>query len=134
MQGASIYSRGSYSYLFVDETSVPLKQIIERVHPVPLLALQSLVCRWHSCINLMSSANSRNPAADDDDISFSIEALVAQLQHDSEDLDASLQNFLQDRANAVEMQKRALVEYEEEMARIEAEYNALEYGMIDPPK
>lgn len=82
----------------------------------------------------MSSANSRNPAADDDDVSFSIEALVAQLQHDSEDLDASLQNFLQDRANAVEMQKRALIEYEEEMARIEAEYNNLEHGILDPPK
>ena len=82
----------------------------------------------------MSSANSRNPAADDDDASFSIEVLVAQLQHDSEDLDASLQTFLQDRANAVELQKRALIEYEEEMARIEAEYNNLEYGILDPPK
>lgn len=71
---------------------------------------------------------------EDDDASFSIESLVAQLQHDSDDLDASLKHFLQDRASVIEMQKRALSEYDKEMERIEAEYYNLERGILEEPK
>lgn len=73
---------------------------------------------------------SRSPAlADDEDASFSIDALVAQLQHDSEDLVYNLEKFTAERQTAVENQRRAFLEYETEIARIEAHYQNLERGI-----
>lgn len=77
--------------------------------------------------NYLYVDNDSSPGGGDNH--FSIDALIARLQRDSEDLNESLQHFHEDRQMAVDQQKRAWVAYEEEMARIEAEYAMAENGI-----
>lgn len=72
----------------------------------------------------------RSSFQENDDDNFSIDALVSRLQHDVEDLDASLDHFHSDRLAAIEKQKIAWVKYEEEMAQIEREYMLAEQGVL----
>jgi hypothetical protein len=58
----------------------------------------------------------------DDADAVSVEALIRQLERDSEDLDYSLDKFTSERHDILASQQRALAEYEAEISRIEAEY------------
>lgn len=58
----------------------------------------------------------------DDADAVSVEALLQQLDKDSEDLEYSLGKFTSERHDILASQQRALAEYEAEISRIEAEY------------
>jgi hypothetical protein len=60
--------------------------------------------------------------SEEENESISIEILLARLQCDTEDLEQSLENFTEIRSSVIESQKRAFVEYELELLRIEEEY------------
>jgi hypothetical protein len=78
--------------------------------------------------DIMYGDNNSSQEGEEADGHLSIDVLIARLQRDEKDLNESLQHFHKDRQMAIDQQKRAWLAYEEEIARIEAEYAMTEHG------